>query len=175
MENRFTRQRYPKFLYQINYIFKGRIFQMLFPSQYCDCGLKVSWKFRYTNKAPPRVFFKKVPLSSYPPVGHTVDQNYRGIQQFRIRQTKRHKYLETFCRWVFLFLFFFFGQLSIIYSVRWLPRVFTNNPSYLAYDAEWNLVTLSLRFGSRNSPCKKAPLSSFIFWIKAVAMATSHP
>ena len=36
--------------------------------------------------------------------------------------------------------------------LRWLPRVFTNNPSYLAYDAEGNLVTLSLRFGSRNSP-----------------------
>ena len=37
-------------------------------------------------------------------------------------------------------------------DLRWLPRVFTNNPSYLAYDAEGNLVTLSLRFGSRNSP-----------------------
>ena len=36
--------------------------------------------------------------------------------------------------------------------LRWLPRVFTNNPSFLAYDAEGNLVTLSLRFGSRNSP-----------------------
>ena len=108
LENRFTRQRYPKFFYQFTYIFKGRIFHMLFPSQYCDCGLKFSWKFRYTNKTSPGVFFKKVPLSSYPPVGHTVDQNYRGIQQFRIRQTKRHKYLETFCRWVFLFLFLFF-------------------------------------------------------------------
>ena len=37
-------------------------------------------------------------------------------------------------------------------SLRWLPRVFTNNPSYLAYDTKGNLVTLSLRFGSRNSP-----------------------
>ena len=61
----------------------------------------------------------------------------------------------------------------------WLPRVFTNNPSYLAYVTEGHLVTLSLRFCSRDSPprlpYKKAPLSSFIFWIKAVAMATSHP
>ena len=38
------------------------------------------------------------------------------------------------------------------YVLRWLPRVFTNNPSYLAYDTEGHLVTLSLRFGSRNSP-----------------------
>ena len=37
-------------------------------------------------------------------------------------------------------------------DLRWLPRVFTNNPSYLACDTEGNLVTLSLRFGSRNSP-----------------------
>ena len=37
-------------------------------------------------------------------------------------------------------------------NLRWLPRVFTNNPSYLAYDTKGNLVTLSLRFGSRNSP-----------------------
>ena len=37
-------------------------------------------------------------------------------------------------------------------TLRWLPGVFTNNPSYLAYDTEGNLVTLSLRFGSRNSP-----------------------
>ena len=36
--------------------------------------------------------------------------------------------------------------------LRWLPRVFTNNPSYLAYVTERDLVTLSLRFGSRNSP-----------------------
>ena len=36
--------------------------------------------------------------------------------------------------------------------LRWLPRVFTNNPSYLAHDTKRNLVTLSLRFGSRNSP-----------------------
>ena len=39
-------------------------------------------------------------------------------------------------------------------NVRWLPRVFTNNPSYLAYDTKGNLVTLSLRFGSRNSPIR---------------------
>ena len=32
LENRFTRQRYPKFFYQLTFIFKGRIFQMLFPS-----------------------------------------------------------------------------------------------------------------------------------------------
>ena len=38
------------------------------------------------------------------------------------------------------------------FCLRWLPRVFTNNPSYLAYDTKGNLVTLSLRFGSRNSP-----------------------
>ena len=37
-------------------------------------------------------------------------------------------------------------------SLRWLPRVFTNNPSYLAYDTEGNPVTMSLRSGSRNSP-----------------------
>ena len=36
--------------------------------------------------------------------------------------------------------------------LRWLPRVFTNNPSYLAYDTKGNLVTLSLLFGSGNSP-----------------------
>ena len=39
-------------------------------------------------------------------------------------------------------------------DLRWLPRVFTNNPSYLAYDTEGNLLTLSLRFGSRNSPLR---------------------
>ena len=38
------------------------------------------------------------------------------------------------------------------YVLRWLPRVFTNNPSSLAYDAEGYLVALSLPFGSRNSP-----------------------
>ena len=38
------------------------------------------------------------------------------------------------------------------FLLRWLPRVFSNNPSYLAYDTEGNVVTLSLRFGSRNSP-----------------------
>ena len=39
-------------------------------------------------------------------------------------------------------------------DLRWLPRVFTNNPSYLAYDTEGNLLTLPLRFGSRNSPLR---------------------
>ena len=38
--------------------------------------------------------------------------------------------------------------------LRWLPRVFTNNPSYLAYVTERNLVTLSLRFCSRDSPLR---------------------
>ena len=38
------------------------------------------------------------------------------------------------------------------WALRWLPRVFTNNPSYLAYVTERNLVTLSLRFCSRDSP-----------------------
>ena len=38
--------------------------------------------------------------------------------------------------------------------LRWLPRVFTNNPSYLAYVTERNLVTLSLGFCSRNSPLR---------------------
>ena len=38
--------------------------------------------------------------------------------------------------------------------LRWLPRVFTNNPSYLAYVTEGNLVTLSLRFCSQNSPLR---------------------
>ena len=42
------------------------------------------------------------------------------------------------------------GHLSI-FHLRWLPRVFTNNLSYLAYDTEGNRVPLSLRFGSRNS------------------------
>ena len=67
------------------------------------------------------------------------------------------------------------------FLLRWLPRVFSNNPSYLAYDTEGNLVTLSLRFGSRNSPLS-LPMQkgsfiefNFIFWIKAGAMATSHP
>ena len=40
------------------------------------------------------------------------------------------------------------------FSLRWLPRVFTNNPSYLAYVTERNLVTLSLRFCSRDSPLR---------------------
>ena len=45
------------------------------------------------------------------------------------------------------------GKTNLLYHMlRWLPRVFTNNPSYLAYDTEGHLVTLSLRFGSRNSP-----------------------
>ena len=39
-------------------------------------------------------------------------------------------------------------------SLRWLPRVFTNNPSYQAYVTEGNLVTLSLRFCSRDSPLR---------------------
>ena len=39
-------------------------------------------------------------------------------------------------------------------KLRWLPRVFTNNPSYLAYVTERNLVTLSLRFCSRDSPLR---------------------
>ena len=39
-------------------------------------------------------------------------------------------------------------------NLRWLPRVFTNNPSYLAYVRERNLVTLSLRFCSRDSPLR---------------------
>ena len=38
--------------------------------------------------------------------------------------------------------------------LRWLPRVFTNNPSYQAYVTEGNLVTLSLRFCSRDSPLR---------------------
>ena len=38
--------------------------------------------------------------------------------------------------------------------LRWLPRVFTNNPSYEAYVTEANLVTLSLRFCSRDSPLR---------------------
>ena len=39
-------------------------------------------------------------------------------------------------------------------ALRWLPRVFTNNPSYQAYVTEGNLVTLSLRFCSRDSPLR---------------------
>ena len=38
--------------------------------------------------------------------------------------------------------------------LRWFPRVFTNNPSYLTYVTEGNLVTLSLRFCSWNSPLR---------------------
>ena len=38
-----------------------------------------------------------------------------------------------------------------IFCLRWLPRVFTNNASYLASVTERNLVTLSLRFCSRDS------------------------
>ena len=37
---------------------------------------------------------------------------------------------------------------------RWLPGVFTNNISYLAYVTERNLVTLSLQFCSRDSPLR---------------------
>ena len=40
------------------------------------------------------------------------------------------------------------------YLLRWLPRVFTNNPSYQAYVTEGNLVTLSLRYCSRDSPLR---------------------
>ena len=36
-------------------------------------------------------------------------------------------------------------------ALRCLPRVFTNNPSYLAYVTEGNIVTLSLRFCSQVS------------------------
>ena len=39
-------------------------------------------------------------------------------------------------------------------DLRWLPRVFTNNPSYQAYVTEGNLVTLSLRYCSRDSPLR---------------------
>ena len=39
-------------------------------------------------------------------------------------------------------------------QLRWLPRVFTNNPRYQAYATEGNLVTLSLRFCSRDSPLR---------------------
>ena len=39
-------------------------------------------------------------------------------------------------------------------KLRWLPRVFTNNPSYQAYVTEGNLVTLSLRYCSRDSPLR---------------------
>ena len=38
--------------------------------------------------------------------------------------------------------------------LRWLPRVFTNNPSYQAYGTEGNQVTLSLRFCSRDLPLR---------------------
>ena len=38
--------------------------------------------------------------------------------------------------------------------LRWLPTVFANNPSYQAYVTEGNLVTLSLRFCSRDSPLR---------------------
>ena len=41
-----------------------------------------------------------------------------------------------------------------VVDLRWLPRVFTNNPSYQAYVTEGNLVTLSLRFCSRDSPLR---------------------
>ena len=34
-------------------------------------------------------------------------------------------------------------------ALRWLPRVFINKPSYLAYVTEGSLVTLSLRFCSQ--------------------------
>ena len=37
-------------------------------------------------------------------------------------------------------------------ALRWLPRVFTNNPSHLAYFTEGTLLTLSLRFCSQVSP-----------------------
>ena len=43
---------------------------------------------------------------------------------------------------------------AILTDLRWLPRVFTNNPSYQAYVTEGNLVTLSLRFCSRDSPLR---------------------
>ena len=38
--------------------------------------------------------------------------------------------------------------------LRWLPRVFTKNPSYPAYVTEGNLVTFSLRFCSLDSPLR---------------------
>ena len=40
------------------------------------------------------------------------------------------------------------------FGLRWLPGVFTNNPSYLAYVTEGNLINLSLRFCSRDSPLR---------------------
>ena len=40
------------------------------------------------------------------------------------------------------------------YDLRWLAIVFTNNPSYVAYVTERNVVTLSLRFCSRDSPLR---------------------
>ena len=43
------------------------------------------------------------------------------------------------------------GSGCAMLSLRWLTRVFTNNPSYLAYVTEQTLVTLSLRFCSRDS------------------------
>ena len=48
---------------------------------------------------------------------------------------KKHKSHSFFLCWITL----------SVNPLRWLPRVFTNNPSYQAYVTEQNLVTLSLR------------------------------
>ena len=49
---------------------------------------------------------------------------------------------------------FYSSIITMETSLRWLPRIFTNNLCYLAYVTEGNLVTLSLRFCSRDSPLR---------------------
>ena len=49
---------------------------------------------------------------------------------------------------------FYSSIITVETSLRWLPRIFTNNLSYLAYVTEENLVTLSLQFCSRDSPLR---------------------
>ena len=85
------------------------------------------------------------------------NEEFQGVYFLAIREKnlKQISYLWSFLSWnlkvsnVWRFGFF---ELLVFEPLRWLPRVFTNNPSYLAYVTERDLVTLSLRFCSQDSP-----------------------
>ena len=106
---RFTRQRYPEFFNQLTYDFQRSNFSNVISKPILRLWLRSPENFVIQTKRPLE-FSKKVRLGSCPPVGHTVDLNYRGIQQFRIRQTNDiniWKHLVLGC--------FFF--LSAVYSL----------------------------------------------------------
>ena len=67
--------------------------------------------------------------------------------------------------WIVVVLYIVYLNVLVPFQncLRWLPRVFTSNPSCIAGVTERNLVTLSLRFCSRASPLR-LPIweSSFI-------------